>query len=272
MATTNTKHSEETEIDLVQIFRALLHRLWLLILVTVVFAALGVAATWLFITPKYSTTFTSYVNNHNSTDVLTSLNSGDLSARATLANTTAKIATSTTVLEKVARETGVEREDMQVSSSVDSSSGILTVRVIMADQTKVLPCAQNLASVLTEETARIIEGSSLQIIDSPREPSGRYSPSYSRNALLAGLIGLVICAIIVIVLELTDDTLKDVSELEATYNVPVIGSIPDMSGTSRKSGYGKSGYGYGYGYSYGSRHGDSRMKAPGIGSGNADNN
>ena len=245
----NVNARDESVIDLEQIFRALLRKLWLLILAVIVFAALGFAVTFLFITPKYSTTFTAYVNNHNSTDVLTSLNNSDMSARVTLANTAAKIATSSTVSNKVAMETGVSPSEIGITTSVDSSSSILTVRVIMADKDKVKPVADSLAAVLTEESGRIIEGSSLQVIDMPVEPTGRYSPSYSRNVMLAAVIGFVLMALIIIIIELKDDTLKDAADLENEYGIPVVGAIPDMSVSGKKSGYG--GYGYGYGYGYG---------------------
>ena len=239
---------DESVIDLEQIFRALLKKVWLLILAVIVFAALGFAVTFLFITPKYSTTFTAYVNNHNSTDVLTSLNNSDMSARVTLANTAAKIATSSTVINKVALETAVLPSDIGITTSVDSSSSILTVRVIMTDKDKVKPVADELATTLTEESGRIIEGSSLQVIDMPVEPTGRYSPSYSRNVMLAAVIGFVLMALIIIILELKDDTLKDAAELEHEYGIPVIGAIPDLSSSSKKSGYGEYSYGYGQGY------------------------
>ena len=264
--TEQVKKQETTEIDLLQIFYALLRRIWLIAIFAIVFAVAGFLFTKLFITPKYSTTFTAYVNNHNSSDVLTSLNSGDLSARVTLANTTSKIATSTTVKAKVCQQTGVYPDDVEIRTNVDTTSSILTVRVIMADQSRVLDVAKSLAVVLADETGRIVEGSSVQIIDSPREPDGRYSPSYSRNVLLAALIGAVIAAIIIIILELLDDTLKDASELEEKYGIPVVGSIPDFASPNKGSGY-KKGYGYGgygYGYAYRSKNTDPRMTVPGM--------
>ena len=249
MVSNNIENNDETVIDLVQIAKALWNRKWLIILVAVICAVVGFLGTRLFITPKYSSYFTAYINNHDTSELLTSVTSSDMSARATLANTAAKIANSSSVIDKTASVTGVDKKDIEVKTSVDSSSGILTVRVIMKDRAVVTQCTENLAASLKESTERIVEGSSVQYIDTPQVPDHRYSPSYFKNTIIAALIGAIIICLIIIIIELKDDTLKDSSELEGKFGIPVVGSIPDMENASnKKNGYYSKSYG-GYGYS-----------------------
>lgn len=66
------------------------------------------------------------------------------------------------------------------------------------------------------------------IHDKPR-PGELNRPKTRQNALAAGLLGLVIAAIGVFVLEFLDDTLKTPEDVERYVNLPTLGSIPTMT-------------------------------------------
>ena len=247
-ANTNANTSNVYYIDLGKIFKELLKRIWIILFVTVVFAVLGLIISMVFITPKYSATFSAYINNHNSNEMLTTVSSSDMSARSTLASTAGSIATSNTVLDEAAALSGMDPEDVDVTTSVNTTSGILTVRAVMADRQKVVEYTENLAKVTGQQVERIIEGSSMQLIDNPEEPEHRYSPSYATNTILAALIGAVIIIIIISIIAIKDDTMRDVSELETAFGIPVVGVIPDLASSGKRGGY----YSYAYG-AYGSK-------------------
>lgn len=245
------KVNGENTIDLMRLLIALLKWIWAIVIVTVGCAILGFAGTKAFVAPTYSSGFTAYVNNHNTTEMLTYVNQSDMYARSTLATTAASIARSITVREQVANAMGFEDyKEVQVSTGVDTNSAILSVRVITKGKDNVKACAEILADVLKTETERIIEGSSFQVVDVPRDPEGRYAPSYTGNAMKAALLGLVLTCAVIIILALRDDTIRNISDLEDNYeDIPLIGEIPNLNHRSSKGGYyGGDGYGYGYGY------------------------
>ncbi|MCF0230195.1 MAG: polysaccharide biosynthesis tyrosine autokinase, partial [Parasporobacterium sp.] len=156
--------------------------------------------------------------------------------RSKIASTAADIAMSRIVREQVAAKVGLEDYRMiSIRTGVYESSAVLSVSVIMQDRQMVKPCADAVAEVLKVETERIIEGSSMQIIDTPVEPQWRYSPDYAGNAVKAGLIAFLVVAAIIIILTLLDDTIVSSKDLEERYRDPVIGLIPDLAGKTGKS-------------------------------------
>ena len=71
---------EELKIDLVRIFRAVMDRVWLVIIVSVLCAAMVFGYTYQFITPQYQSAAMFYVNNNSFSvgDASLSISSGDL--------------------------------------------------------------------------------------------------------------------------------------------------------------------------------------------------
>ena len=63
--------NREIEIDLVPIFKAVISKLWLMILIGAIFAGIAFGATKVIIKPTYRCSFTAYVNNQSGKDSLT---------------------------------------------------------------------------------------------------------------------------------------------------------------------------------------------------------
>ena len=123
-------------------------------------------------------------------------------------------------------------KEMVSTSSVDST-GIIEVSVTMADAKMAAAIAQAISEIAGDYITRIVEGSSMQIVDQPVIPVGIYTPNYKKNALLGLILGLALAAGIVIVQELLDDRIKDVSTLQERCGIPVIGTIPNMEDAAK---------------------------------------
>ena len=77
----------ETEIDLLQLAKALWHKAWAIVLVTLITAAMAFAGTKLFITPLYTASAMMYVNNSSISVGSTQVNLSDLTAAQSLVET-----------------------------------------------------------------------------------------------------------------------------------------------------------------------------------------
>ena len=64
-----------------------------------------------------------------------------------------------------------------------------------------------------------------------------YSPSYSRNVLLGALGGLLAAMIYVTIMSLRDTRIKDENDLADTFQLPILGRIPDFDGEFSGSAY-----------------------------------
>ncbi len=98
----------------------------------------------------------------------------------------------------------------------------------------------------TSVVVNSLDGSTIRQIDPALLPGGPTSPNLRNDALRGLLIGMVLAAGIVFLLELMDRTIKTPEEVERRFGLPTLAVIPDIS--ARTSRYGNYGYGYGYGY------------------------
>ena len=249
--TTPQQVQEEESIDLLRLFRALWHRAWLLILAAVIGGALGYTATKLFVTPTYRTYFSSYVNNRKDTgESVNYVTSTDLSASRYLVLTYGSIITSRTVLEEAAKKAGLELTYAQlrgaVSTSIITNTEIINVYVVLPNPSDAQKLAQAISDVAPLQMNKIVEGSSMQIIDEASLPTSIYSPSYRKNALIGAMAFFLLVALVIVLRELLNTKVTTEEELESRFGIPVIGTIPDLAAATNHNGaYSYSSYGYG---------------------------
>ena len=231
-------NEDEVTIDLRVLAKALRKRAGIILLVGILCGVLAFVGTHVFITPQYQSTFSAYVNNRSNQDSGSgTLTNSDLAASQALVKTYSAVITSRSVLESAAAQAGAPYDYLQLkqmvsTASVDSTE-IIQVSVTMPDAQMAAAVARAISEVAGDYIAKIVEGSSMQIVDQPVIPVDIYSPSYTKNALLGVILGIFLSAGIVIVKELLDDRIKDVSALEERCGIPVIGSIPNMEAAAK---------------------------------------
>lgn len=245
---TNIMENNDRFLLIIPLVRAVIKKLWLIILVAALFGTAAYCGTKKLVTPTYRTGFTAYVNNRNQSDgTSTTVSSSDLSASRYLVQTYGEILKSRTVLAAASEKIGSyysygQLAQMITVATVDNTE-ILSVQIEMTDPQQALEVAQAIADVAPEQVATIVEGSSMHIIDAPIYPGGIYSPNYKKNAFLGAFVGGMLVAIGIVLREILDNRIKDVNELEKKYGVTIIGIIPDLVMASKLD----NAYGYGYG-------------------------
>ena len=75
----------------------------------------------------------------------------------------------------------------------------------------------------------------MKIIDVPEYSEKRYKPSYLKFGLIGFLIGTLLVIIFIVVRYFMDDTIKNESEIESKFALPILGVIPDITKASNKS-------------------------------------
>lgn len=237
-------HNGETSIDLGRLVKALWKKKWFLVSVTVIFGLVAYIYSAAFITPTYRTSFTAYVNNRVATEGSASTTTSDLNASIGLTYLYGEIITSRSVLTDAAQQCGInadyEELSKMVSVSIADSAALIEVYVVSTDPVQATRFAAAIAETAPEHVARVVEGSSMRIVDSPVEPTGKYAPSNSKNAILGAVIGFVAVAACIIIMELVNDKVLGSEDLESRYQIPVIGSIPDLEQAEKTRGR----YGY----------------------------
>ena len=243
----------EITINLQPLLKAIFKKIWLVILVAAVVAAATYVGTKRYVDPVYRTYFTVYVNNKTDIGETTILTSSDVTAARSLASTYAEVINGQTVLLLASQGTpfeGMSYDQLKslVEAKTSNSTEIITVYVKGDLPETALEYAESIAKVAEMRISGIVDGSSMRVIDEPLLPKGIYSPSYTKVAVIAGIIAaLIICAIIVIN-EMLNDNIKGEASLEENFKLPVLGSIPNFDDATKHRRYGY--YGYGYSRSY----------------------
>lgn len=203
---------------------------------------LALSYSYFFITPSYRTSITVYVSNNRVTDEKENLTSSDLSASIHLVKPYMILATNDIVLSKAAEKLNEEYSVGQLRSAISTEqlddTVIFSLSVTHKDPREAARIANVMAEVLPEMGPTIIDASSAKTIATAKVPSSPYAPDYAKNSLLGGLIGLALALVYFAILYLRDTHIKDENDLTDMFQLPILGSIPDMDVEVSMNGYG----------------------------------
>lgn len=257
------QESNYTTIDLLKLAEGLLKRAWLIALCMLLCGAIAFSAAAFFITPMYESKILFYVNNSSFSMGSTnfSITSSEISAAKSLVDTYLVILKTRTTLRDVISVGGIDRTYSELYNMIDSTqvndTEIFAVSVTSDDPREAEHIANTIGEVLPEKIASVVDGSSVRIVDYAVVPGARKSPSISKYTMIGIMLGLLLSAGVIVVIELLDDQIHSEDYLIQNHsNIPLLTVIPDMLDSKGSGGYyynrygyrKRSGYGYGYGY------------------------
>ncbi len=227
----------ERSVDLMRLLRVVWK--WKLMIIVIVLLA-GTASyiyTQVTVTPVYRSGFTAYVNNRQNTENQNTTSSSDLTASKNLAYLYREIIVSRSVLVEAAQSVGLNYSYSKlysmVRTAVAETTAIISVYVDAKSPSEAAQFAAAIAEAAPTHVARVVEGSSMRIVDSPVEPSAPRSNGSWNNAVNAGAIALLVSVVGVILLDLISDKVGSAKEIEDRYGIAVMGHIPDFSDATR---------------------------------------
>jgi len=249
------------EIDLKQIWYALVGKIWVLFITAIIGAAIFFAGTKFLITPQYKSYAQFYVNNNSLSlgENSFSLTSSDIMASKSLVETYIVILKSRSCLNDVIDYSGVNRSYGEVRSMISAyavnETEVFEVAITNPSPDEAEKIANAIAYILPKKIAGIVEGTSASIVDYAIRPSAPSSPNVSKNTLLGFVIGFAITAAIIVIRTIFDTTIREEEDILNNCNHPILASVPDMMSHSKGgyyySSYGKKRKGY-YSYAYAS--------------------
>lgn len=250
MGKADINNKEYYTIDLLHIFSSVWRRIWIVILAGIFTAILGFCYASFFITPVYSSSIMLYVNNSSVSigSASFSISSSEITAAQSLVKTYIELLKNRTTLEAVIEKSGVdytheELNDMITASSVNDTE-ILRVVVTCDDPYEAAKIANCIAKVLPIRISEIIEGSSMEVVDSAVANLDKVSPKITKYTAISLIIGALTAFIILIIIAMLDDTIHDEDYILQNYKYPILAKVPDLMETSSR---GYSYYNQGYG-------------------------
>ena len=230
------------EIDLLRIARAILKRIWAVILAIVVFGAAFFSYAAFFITPTYTATGMFYVNSSSvSLSSALSISTGDLAAAKSLVNTYIVILKSRSTLNEVIdrAELSYSYEELSemISASAVNDTEVFRVSVTSTDPKEAKDIVNTIASVLPEKIETVVAGTSMRIVDYAVTPRTKSAPSITRYTAIGIVIGAVLSIGLIVIFDLMDDFVHSQDDLLQKFDLPVLASIPNLNGSSGSDKY-----------------------------------
>lgn len=239
------KTNEYYTIDLMHILKSLWQRAWLIVLAGFLAAIVGFSIASFAITPTYSASVKLYVNN-NSISVggaQVSISSSQIVAAQNLVKTYTEILDSRTTLERVIDKTGVPYTYGQLSGMIKAAPSndteIMKVTVTTTDPYEAAQIANCIAEVLPIRVSEIIDGASMEVVDSAVPNLSKVAPSITKYTAVGMILGVLLMVAILAILAIMDDTIHDEDYILQNYNCPVLAKVPNLlhSGGKNYSNY-----------------------------------
>lgn len=232
------KNKENIEIDIRRALFVLWSRIWIVVLVGILTAAIAFSFAFFFVTPTYSSSVKIYVNNIYSDKQ--GISSSEIAAAQNLANTYMVILKSRSVLDKVVKKTNLPYSTEQLSEMITAKSinetEVFEVVVTTADYKQAATIANAIAEVLPDRISEVVDGSSVRVVDYAQENPDRVAPSYQRYTALGAAIGILLSAAVIVLVDALDTTVISEEYLSHAYpQYPLLAVIPGAN--NPKNGY-----------------------------------
>lgn len=239
----------EFSVDIIPVLKALWKNAWIMVASTLIAGIIAYCVTRFMMTPVYESSFTAYINNRSENisiqDYSMGLSTGDLQASRTLATTYIEVLTSRSLLMEACDNANLDYSLKQLTKAVSAESvndtEILEISVKLRNAQDAAALCEAVEKLAPDYVAKVVDGSSMQVMDTSFLKEKPVSPSFPINIAVAMLLGFVISTVFIVVWAISNDIIDNEEELISRLGVTVVGTIPDLVEARKKN------YGYGYG-------------------------
>ena len=237
-------------IDIVHIIKFIWYRIWAVVIAGVLAASAGFCVSAFIIKPTYSSSIMMYVNNSSFSlnDVGFSISSSQISAAQSLVKTYNVLLQNRTTLERVVAETGLPYTWKDISGMIEASSvnetEVMRITVTSKDPYDSAKIANGIAVVLPQRVAEIVEGASMEVVDSAVPNLNKVAPAIRNYTLVGFVLGAMLAVAVLAIKAMLDNTIHDEDYILQNYDYPILAKIPDLMDVGSKN------YGYRYKYRY----------------------
>ena len=185
-----------------------------------------------------------YVNNSNISvgGTQLSISQGDLVAAQSLVDTYSVILKTRTTLNEVIESADLDYTYGQLHGMVSAYSvngtELFYIEVTSPDPYEAEKIANTIAEILPVRISEIIDGASMEVVDSAVPDTEKVAPSITLYTALGLMLGVLGSTVVLVIAAMMDDTIHDEDYILRTYNYPILGKVPNLVNPGNKA------YGY----------------------------
>lgn len=225
------ENEREMEIDLKQLFIAMLERAKMIISITLMFGIFAFFYSKFAIVPIYVTNATMYVNS-NKNVISENIGISEMNTSNMLANVYVEMIKSNSIMKEVIEQTGLDYTLEQINSMISAAAvnetPIMRISVRSPYPKEAVVIANAVLDIAPAKITDFMDGGSVKVIDRPEEPKFPSTPNIPKNTILGLILGFVLSAGLVVLMELMDTRIKSTEQLQELYDLPVLGVIPEI--------------------------------------------
>ena len=222
------RQEAEDTIDLVEVFYLFWGHLWQIILCLILGAAVAFSYTYFLVTPLYQATAKIYIVSASNDSVV---NLSDLQIGASLTADYQELLLSRPLLQDVINNLSLNMDyntlESMISITNTTDTRILKILVTSPDPQESADIANELVNQAGIYLPNIMETDAPNLVESAVAPASKSSPSYSKNTMLGGLAGAVLCCAVLLVRFLMNDTFVTPDDIAKYFGVQPLATIPE---------------------------------------------
>lgn len=228
MNVTNVEEAEEV-IDLLELFRAILKHIKLIIVLCILFGVCGFFGTKLLIAPTYTASTSIYLTPQISESG--SLDYNSQMANSKLVTNVVNLLTQNNIMSEVGKDVGLESAECVkklVSVTNESDTEIITISATTTDPKLSKDIANDTVSTFIRTMKKNLNVRNIEVVDKAKlsyVPSG---PNVKKNTMIAGVVGFVVGVGYAVLKFLLDNRLRTKEEAEKYLGIPVFCEIPEL--------------------------------------------
>lgn len=226
---------DEIEIDLWEIFYALRIKWWAILLALIVGSALAIAYSKMILVPKYTSTSMVYILSKETT--LTSL--ADLQIGSQLTKDYKVVVTSRPVLQEVIDTLKLDMTYEELSGTLvlnnPADTRILSISIEDPDPVRAKAIVDQVAKISSKHISEIMELVPPKIIEEGIVSSKKSSPHVSKNALLGGMLAMVVVCGVIVMQVIMNDTIRSEDDIEKYLKLSTLAAIPEREERRRSN-------------------------------------
>lgn len=223
---TNYVYEDEMEIDLKELFFALLNKWHLIVLSGLLCALIGLAAAMFVIPEKFESKTSIYIYNQQSENMTYT----DLQTGSTLTKDYEVLVKGRTVLESAIEKLDLgmtyEQINGMVTVTVPASTRIVEITVESTDPYLSRDIADAVREIASKNIAEVMGVDAVNVVETANLPEKKSSPSVTKFTLLGGMLGGVLACGVVVLLFLLNDTIRTQDDVEKYLGISTLGIIP----------------------------------------------
>lgn len=216
----------EVEIDIREVFFALLQKWYLIGLAGFLAAVLFFCVSKFLIPEKYESNTSMYILTQDTGGSVYS----DFQLGTILTKDYEVLVKSRTVLEEVAKnlELDITYDDLEkmISVSVPESTRIVEITVKTTDPELSWKIADEVREVSSKNISDVMNVDAVNVVEKANLPTKKCSPSVGRNTILGGFIGVFLSCAVILLFVMFNDTIRTQDDVEKYLNVSTLGVIP----------------------------------------------